>query len=46
MTIPKDVGHASPRMIMEIYGETFDESQIESVGRFFAVLEHAAEEAA
>lgn len=43
-TIQKQVGHATPRMIMEIYGETFDESQVESVGRFMDVLRAAEAE--
>jgi integrase len=43
-TIQKNVGHATPRMIMEVYGETFDESQVESVGRFMEVLRAAEEE--
>lgn len=45
-TVQKNVGHSSPRMVMDIYGETFDESQVESVGRFMAVLDDAAEDAA
>ena len=43
-TIQKNVGHASPRMIMEIYGETFDESQVESMGKLFGMLEAVARE--
>jgi hypothetical protein len=42
-TIQKNVGHASHRMIMEVYGETFDESQAESIGRFMQLLRDAGE---
>lgn len=43
-TIQANVGHASPRMIMEVYGETFAGSQIESVDRFLDVLKQAEEQ--
>lgn len=43
-TIQKNFGHSSPRMIMEVSGETFDESQREGVGRFRGVLDQAREQ--
>jgi len=42
--IQKNVGHAMSRMIIEVYGETFGESQRESVGKLRSVLDHAAAE--
>ncbi len=42
--IQKNVGHATSRMIMEVYGETFEESQRESVGRLRGVLDHAMQD--
>lgn len=45
-TIQTNVGHSSPRMIMEVYGETFNESQRDSANRLQALLAAAAEEEA
>ncbi len=43
-TIQKNVGHASPKMIMEVYGETFDDQQRASVARPQAVFDQATAE--
>ncbi|RYG37391.1 hypothetical protein EON81_06790, partial [bacterium] len=42
-TIQKLVGHASHRMIMDVYGETFDESTVGANVKLNALL-HAAHE--
>lgn len=43
-TIQKQVGHVDGTMIMEVYGETFDDQQRASVGRFQDVLREAEEQ--
>lgn len=45
-TIQANVRHSTPRMILEIYGETFDQSQSESVGAFMKLLAEARKESA